>query len=395
MTTIAALSDALLQAVLAAGPVDATLLGFRSYDRLLPDLSESAVQARVDVLQRLLGQLDTLATDSIDEVLEVDILRAFVLGLLDHEAARTADFTVTDYFGSTIGSLLTSAPMIVLSEPAHADDYLHRLRAVPTLLATAAARASAGTTAGRTAVAPLVQRAADQIDRYLGDPEGDPFLAPTPPAGWAGADDFTAERRRILTDDVRPAMAAYRDAVLAAVLPHARTFDRPGLTWLPGGDESYAALVRLHTTTNRTPAEIHQLGLNVIAGLAREYAEVGGRLYGTTEPTEIFRRIRTDPTLPTATPPRSSPWPSRRCAGPRLRRRPGSAASRTSGASSRPCPMSRPGSRRSPTTSRRRSTGPAAASTSPTPPTPGCGCGTRARPSPSTRRCPATTSSSA
>ncbi|BEP15824.1 hypothetical protein acdb102_41350 [Acidothermaceae bacterium B102] len=298
MSTIAELSDALLHAVLAGAPVDATLLGFHSYDRLLPDLSEAAEQARVELLNGLLAELDDAPTTSVDEVLEADILRAFVLGLLDHEAARTAEFTVSDYFGTTVGSLLTAAPMIGLTEPAHAEDYLHRLRAVPGLLAAAASRASAGSAAGRTAVAPLVQRAADQVDRYLADPDGDPFLAPAPPADWDGADAFAAERQRILADEVRPAMAAYRDAILADVLPHARPFDRPGLTWLPGGDESYAALVRLHTTTARTPAEIHQLGLDVIAGLAREYAEVGGRLYGTTEPTEIFRRIRTDPTLP-------------------------------------------------------------------------------------------------
>ena len=208
MRTIAELSDALLDAVLAGAPVDATLLGFHSYDRLLPDLSATAEQARVTVLHGLLDELAAAPTTSVDEVLEADILRAFVQGLLDHEAAGTPDFTVSDYFGTTIGWLLTAAPMIGLTEAAHAEDYLHRLRAVPALLATAAARASAGSAAGRTAVAPLVQRAADQVDRYLADPDGDPFLAPAPPADWDGADAFAAERRRILADEVRPAMAA-------------------------------------------------------------------------------------------------------------------------------------------------------------------------------------------
>jgi uncharacterized protein (DUF885 family) len=53
----------------------------------------------------------------------------------------------------------------------------------------------------------------------------------------------------------------------------------------------------MHTTTTRTPEELHQTGLDVIAALADEYAELGSKVFGTGDQREIFRRMTTDPEL--------------------------------------------------------------------------------------------------
>ena len=171
--------------------------------------------------------------------------------------------------------------MIVLTEPAHAEDYLHRLRAVPTLLATTAARASAGT-ARRTHGGRTPRPARCRPDRPL---PRRPRWRPVPRPGAAGR---LGRCRRVHRR--APAHPGRRGAPRHGGLPRhpprgrpaARPRVRPaGADVAAGRRRSYAALVRLHTTTTRTPAEIHQLGLDIIAGLAREYAEVGGRLYGT------------------------------------------------------------------------------------------------------------------
>ena len=101
----------------------------------------------------------------------------------------------------------------------------------------------------------------------------------------------------MLADVVRPAFATYRDVLINEVLPTGRPADRPGLSWLPGGDVAYAALVRVHTTTDRSPDELHQTGLDVIESLRAEYAELGGKVLGTDDLAEIFRRLRFDEAL--------------------------------------------------------------------------------------------------
>jgi len=53
----------------------------------------------------------------------------------------------------------------------------------------------------------------------------------------------------------------------------------------------------VHTTTDRTPEELHQTGLDLMARLTEEYAEIGGRVFGVTDRREIFHRMTTDPDL--------------------------------------------------------------------------------------------------
>jgi uncharacterized protein (DUF885 family) len=59
----------------------------------------------------------------------------------------------------------------------------------------------------------------------------------------------------------------------------------------------YRAAVRRHTTTDLTPEEIHQIGLDVLADLRAEWAELGGRVLGTDDVPEILAKLREDTSL--------------------------------------------------------------------------------------------------
>lgn len=70
-----------------------------------------------------------------------------------------------------------------------------------------------------------------------------------------------------LNDSVRPAYGRLGDYLrtLAATAPEA-----VGIWQLPAGDDYYRALLRHYTTSERTPEEIHQLGLERVAALEAE-----------------------------------------------------------------------------------------------------------------------------
>jgi uncharacterized protein (DUF885 family) len=53
----------------------------------------------------------------------------------------------------------------------------------------------------------------------------------------------------------------------------------------------------MHTTPAHTPEEVHRTGLEAVARLAEEYAELGGRALGSTDPVEVMRRLRDEPGL--------------------------------------------------------------------------------------------------
>ena len=297
MTGIAELSDELLHLFMVESPVEGSLLGLPGYDALLADLSPAGQARTRTTLVDLIGRLDALVPGTSAERLEIDVVRAFAAGMVQRVDARLLEVSASDYFAAPVGSFLSFVPQVVLTSAEQAEGFLDRLRAVPDYLAGASTQLVAGTAAGRTAVAHLTQRTIDQVERYVGDVEHDPLLGPQPPADWSGAAEFETERARLLAEVVRPAMTAYRDVLVAEILPHARPQDRPGLVFVPGGAASYAALVRYHTTTSLTPQQIHQLGLEAIARLVEEYADLGERVFGTREPAEVFRLLREDPAL--------------------------------------------------------------------------------------------------
>jgi uncharacterized protein (DUF885 family) len=213
----------------------------------------------------------------------------------DRIDSRMAEYTITDLFIAPAAGLLTLLPMTALPNAERAADYLTRLRGLPDYLAAVTERHREGLAAGRVPVAHVVQSAISHLDRYLADPAADALRRPTPPADVA--ESFTAERDRLLEEVVRPTFAKYREALVDEIAPHARPEDRVGLTWLPEGDELYARLSRVHTTTERTAEDIHQTGLDLMEGLADEFAVLGDKVFGTSDLQEIFDRLRNDPEL--------------------------------------------------------------------------------------------------
>jgi uncharacterized protein (DUF885 family) len=118
------------------------------------------------------------------------------------------------------------------------------------------------------------------------------------PEGWDGTDAWRAELADIVESDIRPALRRYRQVLADELAPAARPDDKAGLCWLDDGAELYATLVRQHTSLDLDPEAIHAIGMEeVTERLPGEYAEVGGRLFGTTDVAEIFDRLRTDPEL--------------------------------------------------------------------------------------------------
>ena len=137
--------------------------------------------------------------------------------------------------------------------------------------------------------------AVDQIDKFLAAPAD--ALRITLPPDWSEAERWEADFAGVLERDVVPAFRAHRAALVEQSLPSARDEEHCGLVHLPDGSERYRLLARVHTTTDRTPEELHALGLDLVARIHDEFRELGGRALGTSDLTEIFDRLQTDPQL--------------------------------------------------------------------------------------------------
>lgn len=295
MSTANQLADDLLEVMLDVFPIGASLLGLPGRDDQMRDYSEAgdaAIRDRALAIAARARALDPAGL-SDDDQLTLGVVVQQAQSVVDTVDLRSTEYAITDTWTAPAAALLVQLPMVGLTDATRADGYLARLAKLPEAFAQIAQRHRDGVAAGRRPVRHLVDGAVAHLDRYLANAAGDPLRKPAP----AEDNGFAAERDRLIDEVVRPAVAVYRDVLATEIAPASRGLEEAGLCFLPGGDELYRRQVRLHTTTDRTPDELHRIGLDLIAGLAAEFAEIGAEAFGTSDTAAVLHRLRTDPAL--------------------------------------------------------------------------------------------------
>jgi uncharacterized protein (DUF885 family) len=138
----------------------------------------------------------------------------------------------------------------------------------------------------------------EQLNAMLADSvEGSAFYRPVTkfPDGISAADQarLKAAYAQAISSKIRPALTRMRDFIRDRYLPAAR--DSVGLQDMKGGPALYRYLVRSNTTTDLTPAAIHQIGLDEVQRLHREMETVKEQVGYKGTLQQFFEHIRTDP----------------------------------------------------------------------------------------------------
>jgi uncharacterized protein (DUF885 family) len=155
---------------------------------------------------------------------------------------------------------------------------------------------------GLVAPRALVDSVVDELDDLLALPdEAWPLFAPARAErpGWSTA-QLARSRDSVaaaIRDGIRPAFERQRAFLADELRPIARPDDRAGLSGVPGGEGAYRRLVAAHTTIGLDPAAIHAIGLDEVARIDAEFAELGGRVLGSVGTAATLDRLRHDPAL--------------------------------------------------------------------------------------------------
>jgi uncharacterized protein (DUF885 family) len=297
---LARLSDEFFEVVHTTDPFSATQLGVSGFDALVPDPSRGGAARgarRLAVIEAGLDAIDASLLGERDRTNHAVLARLAWGARSDLEHGLWEGNASAGGYVSPQAMMFQSVPTALLADAAAVDGYLQRLRGLGGYLDAVTRRYREASADGRVPTAVGVRQAAEQLEGHLArDLAADTLVAVDLP-DQADPVAFRAEAASIVEVEIRPAMRRLLACLQAELLPVARGDDAVGIRFLPGGTEGYRAAVRRHTTTELTPEQIHQIGLDCLADLEAEWAELGGRVLGTTDTASVLARLREDPAL--------------------------------------------------------------------------------------------------
>ena len=178
------------------------------------------------------------------------------------------------------------------------DNWLARAAKVPVIFDQAIANMREGVKLGIVEPKVLMVKVVPQFDAVIKDkPEDSTFWGPitSMPKDFSAADKarITDAYRHLIADQLMPSYKKLRAYIANDYMQHTR--DTVGYDALPDGKAWYAYQVRMMTTTDETPDQIHQIGLSEVARIKQKIDALRVRVGFKGDLNAFFHYLNTDP----------------------------------------------------------------------------------------------------
>ncbi len=178
------------------------------------------------------------------------------------------------------------------------DNWLKRAAQAPVVFDQAIANSREGIKSGVVQPRALMVKVIPQLDALIKDKAEDTlFWGPIKnfPADVSDADKqrLTAQYKTLIEMQLMPAYREMRDFIANDYLPKTRTTS--GLDALPNGAAWYAFNARNSTTTDLTPAQIHQIGLDEVKRIHGQIEGVMKHVGFKGSMHDFFKFMQNDP----------------------------------------------------------------------------------------------------
>jgi uncharacterized protein (DUF885 family) len=249
-------------------PEFASFLGDKRYNDQLTDYSTQAVNASLArgraFIQRL-SEIDTTELPEQERLSAELMLRSLID---DQEGAKFKEWQMPinqfSGFHTDLPNLVNDLQFETVKDY---DDYISRLKKVPTAFSQITTNMELGIDEGRVPPQYLLEKVVVQTQTLADQkPAESPFAMPLKkfPKTVSAADQkrISAEVLDVVGTQVLPAYQRFAKFLKVEYVPKGRK--DPGAWALPDGDAYYAYRVRQSTTLNKSAAEIHQIGLDEV-----------------------------------------------------------------------------------------------------------------------------------
>ena len=283
---------------LRESPEFATILGDYRYNDRFSDITIAhAMQQKKDA-QAFIKRFEAIDTTGFAEQ---DRLNQELMLRQLKDGIRSTDLKLfempVDQFNGVHLLLAQFVTIVPVDSTKHYEDYLARLSQVPRVFDQMIDVMKQGEKDKLMPPRFLLEKVVKQC-RSIAEPAGEASVFAHPVAKFADG-IAEADRKRLhdaiiaaVDDKVRPAYAKLADFIEKDYAPKGRA--EPGLWALPNGDALYRFDVEQQTTTQKSPEEIHQLGLAEVKRIEGEMAKIAAQL-GYKDLADMREKLDKDP----------------------------------------------------------------------------------------------------
>ena len=298
-TDLTALFKEYWEFVLQTWPWFATYLGDHRYDDKLEDLSQEAFDRWTAKAEDLLKRVEGISEESLTSTDHVNY------DLFSRELTQRvnlARFRPNLLPLNQLGGAHIDLPQLMaisrFSTVSDYENYSKRLESFPLQIEQTISRLQEGVESGIVLPRVAVEEVLSQIKLAItSSPESSPLHGPVErfPGGFSDSDKnrLSGIVTTAIAEKVLPSYRRLLEFVEKEYLPRSR--EHVGYWALPDGDAWYRFLVRSYTTTDLTPEQIHEIGMNEISRIRREMEVIMKQVGFDGDLHSFFNYLRTDP----------------------------------------------------------------------------------------------------
>jgi len=256
------------EASLKHSPEFASSIGDKRYNDQIDDNSVRSINDWLAAEQNYLLQLAAIDPTGLSD--QEKISRDLLMRELA-EDEEGAEFKEWEMPVNQMGGIYSEFPRLVaqlsFTTVKDYDDWIARLHAIPKAFAQVSENMAIGIDDKRVPPKILLEETLDQVKQLANQtPEESPLALPLKsfPASISASEQARIKQETLdaIGKEVLPAYLRFARFLEAGYIPAGRT--QPGISALPDGAKYYAYLIRRRTTTDLSPEQIHQIGLDEV-----------------------------------------------------------------------------------------------------------------------------------
>ncbi|SEW00356.1 Uncharacterized conserved protein, DUF885 familyt [Chitinophaga sp. YR573] len=279
-------------------PLDATFLGYHEYDdQLANDISAPYIAevSRFDEKYlKLLSSFDKEQLTPADRI-SVDVLKKILSRDLESRKLHL-EYLPLNHFNSIplfIGQLGSGSSAQPFKTVQDYRNWIRRIAAFKIWAATAILNMKKGASAGTVLPKVLVMKIIPQMEALGKDDSLNVFYTPLKTLPAEFKQEISDELGKAIREQLLPAYQQLADYLKNEYL--AKATDSSGLSGIVGGAAMYRYYVKYYTTTDSSPEEIYQKGLDEVSRIRAKMELIKTRTGFSGTLNEFFTFLKSDP----------------------------------------------------------------------------------------------------